>query len=42
LIDEFGFDGVELLACDDDPREIVPKERVVGPASDLFSILAGF
>lgn len=30
LIDEFGFDGVELLACDDDPREIVPKERVVG------------
>lgn len=30
LIEEFGFDGVELLACDDDPRGIVPRERVVG------------
>ena len=30
LMDEFGFDGVELLACDDDPRGIVPKERVIG------------
>ena len=30
LIDELGFDGVELLACDEDPRGIVPVERVVG------------
>lgn len=30
LIDELGFDGVELLACDEDPRGIVPKEFVTG------------
>ena len=30
LMDEFGFDGVELLICDNDPRDIVPKERVIG------------
>lgn len=30
LIDEFGLDGVELLACDPDPRGIVPAGRVVG------------
>lgn len=30
LMDEFGFDGVELLICDSDPRGIVPKERVIG------------
>ena len=30
LIEEFGLDGVELLACDDDPRGIVPKDLVVG------------
>ncbi|HQQ40992.1 MAG TPA: hypothetical protein PLR57_05725, partial [Clostridia bacterium] len=25
-----GFDGVELLACEQDERNIVPKERVFG------------
>ena len=38
LIDEFGFDGVELLACDGDPRGIVPKERVVGQHMIFFPI----
>jgi sugar phosphate isomerase/epimerase len=30
FLNEFSLDGVELLACDPDPRDIVPKERVVG------------
>ncbi|MCE5187962.1 MAG: sugar phosphate isomerase/epimerase [Eubacteriales bacterium] len=30
LLDEFGLDGIELLACDEDPNAIVPKERVIG------------
>ena len=30
FLNEFSLDGVELLACDPDPREIVPESCVVG------------
>lgn len=42
LIDELGFDGVELLACDDDPRDIVPKERVTGQHMIYFPYWVDF
>ena len=42
LIDELGFDGVELLACDEDPRGIVPKERVTGQHMIYFPYWVDF
>ena len=42
LIDELGFDGVELLACDDDPRGIVPVERVAGQHMIYFPYWVDF
>ena len=42
LIDELGFDGVELLACDDDPRGIVPVERVTGQHMIYFPYWVDF
>ena len=42
LIDELGFDGVELLACDDDPRGIVPVARVIGQHMIFFPYWVDF
>ena len=42
MIDELGFDGVELLACDDDPRGIVPVERVAGQHMIYFPYWVDF
>ena len=42
FLNEFSLDGVELLACDSDPREIVPESCVVGQHMLYYSYWVDF